>query len=267
MRSTRARRSLRSRSTRSRSGWHTTIRSFERRCARFDLAGADGQPVVWAARLLGTPIPGRVNGTDLMFELFELAEREGYGVYLLGAKQEALDAAAAELRAAVSATASRRDAARLLRCRRGARRSSARWRARSRTSSSSRCRLLARSGFCSSTPSELGVGFAMGVGGSIDVLAGIQPRAPVWMQRAGLEWVFRLMRDPRGMWRRYLTTNARFVGCWSRPWLPARSAGAAMNHSERRRPVRIVCRISGYVVVIDRDTGWGGVGRRSTETT
>jgi N-acetylglucosaminyldiphosphoundecaprenol N-acetyl-beta-D-mannosaminyltransferase len=67
----------------------------------------------------------------------------------------------------------------------------------------------------------------MGVGGSIDVLAGIQPRAPVWMQRSGLEWAFRLVRDPRGMWRRYLTTNGRFV------WLLIRSLAArATGRSE-----------------------------------
>ena len=72
--------------------------AFQKALGAFDLAGADGQPVVWAARMLGTPIPGRVNGTDLMFELFALAEREGFRVYLLGATQEALDAAVAELR-------------------------------------------------------------------------------------------------------------------------------------------------------------------------
>jgi N-acetylglucosaminyldiphosphoundecaprenol N-acetyl-beta-D-mannosaminyltransferase len=51
----------------------------------------------------------------------------------------------------------------------------------------------------------------MGVGGSIDVLAGAIPRAPVWMQRTGLEWLFRVVQEPRRMWRRYLRTNTRFV--------------------------------------------------------
>jgi N-acetylglucosaminyldiphosphoundecaprenol N-acetyl-beta-D-mannosaminyltransferase len=57
---------------------------------------------------------------------------------------------------------------------------------------------------------ETGVAFGMGVGGSIDVLAGEHRRAPVWMQRCGAEWLFRLMQDPRRMWRRYLVGNLRF---------------------------------------------------------
>jgi len=53
-----------------------------------DLVGADGVPVVWASRLLGEPLPGRVNGTDLMERLIDLADRRGYRLYLLGARQE-----------------------------------------------------------------------------------------------------------------------------------------------------------------------------------
>ncbi|MDP9345390.1 MAG: WecB/TagA/CpsF family glycosyltransferase, partial [Actinomycetota bacterium] len=58
---------------------------------------------------------------------------------------------------------------------------------------------------------RLGAPFVMGVGGSIDVLAGHVRRAPVVMQRLGLEWLFRLAQEPRRLFRRYLTTNARFV--------------------------------------------------------
>jgi N-acetylglucosaminyldiphosphoundecaprenol N-acetyl-beta-D-mannosaminyltransferase len=56
------------------------------------------------------------------------------------------------------------------------------------------------------------VPFVMGVGGSFDVFAGQVARAPRWMQRAGLEWAFRLAQEPRRMWRRYLIGNTRFVG-------------------------------------------------------
>jgi N-acetylglucosaminyldiphosphoundecaprenol N-acetyl-beta-D-mannosaminyltransferase len=58
---------------------------------------------------------------------------------------------------------------------------------------------------------ELGVPFAMGVGGAIDVVAGEVSRAPRWMQSAGLEWLHRLLQEPRRMWRRYLTTNVAFT--------------------------------------------------------
>ena len=51
----------------------------------------------------------------------------------------------------------------------------------------------------------------MGVGAAFDFHAGVVERAPVWMQDCGLEWLHRLARDPRRLWRRYLTTNSRFV--------------------------------------------------------
>jgi N-acetylglucosaminyldiphosphoundecaprenol N-acetyl-beta-D-mannosaminyltransferase len=184
--------------------------AFRSSLASFDLAGADGQPVVWAARLLGTPIRGRVNGTDLMFELFALAEREGHSVFLLGAKREALDAAAAEL-------ARRYPRLRLAGTRDGYFSPDAERQVVSEVAAARPDILFLalpsprKEWFLLEHASALGAGFAMGVGGSIDVLAGLQPRAPVWMQRSGLEWMHRLVRDPRGMWRRYLTTNARFM--------------------------------------------------------
>jgi N-acetylglucosaminyldiphosphoundecaprenol N-acetyl-beta-D-mannosaminyltransferase len=58
-----------------------------------------------------------------------------------------------------------------------------------------------------------------GVGGSFDVMAGVVPRAPLWMQRGGLEWFFRLLQEPRRMWRRYLVTNVLFVVLFSLEWL------------------------------------------------
>ena len=50
----------------------------------------------------------------------------------------------------------------------------------------------------------------MGVGGTFDVVAGKVSRAPMWMQKAGLEWLYRVLQEPRRMWRRYLVTNVRF---------------------------------------------------------
>jgi N-acetylglucosaminyldiphosphoundecaprenol N-acetyl-beta-D-mannosaminyltransferase len=58
---------------------------------------------------------------------------------------------------------------------------------------------------------ELHVPFTMGVGGALDVVAGVSRRAPRWMQRAGLEWAYRLIQEPRRLWRRYLVSNLRFT--------------------------------------------------------
>ena len=62
------------------------------------------------------------------------------------------------------------------------------------------------------------VRFAMGVGGSFDHLSGRRQRAPRWMQRAGLEWLYRLLREPRRLWRRYLLGNAQFIRLVIRQW-------------------------------------------------
>ena len=50
-----------------------------------------------------------------------------------------------------------------------------------------------------------------GVGGSFDILAGVSKRAPLWMQKCGIEWFYRLIQEPRRMWRRYLITNTIFI--------------------------------------------------------
>jgi N-acetylglucosaminyldiphosphoundecaprenol N-acetyl-beta-D-mannosaminyltransferase len=51
----------------------------------------------------------------------------------------------------------------------------------------------------------------MGVGGSFDVIAGLVKRSPTWMQKSGLEWLWRLLQEPKRMWRRYLIGNSKFI--------------------------------------------------------
>ncbi|MDX5479028.1 MAG: WecB/TagA/CpsF family glycosyltransferase, partial [Cyclobacteriaceae bacterium] len=53
--------------------------------------------------------------------------------------------------------------------------------------------------------------FIMGVGGSFDVVAGKVKRAPLWMQRFGLEWFYRVIQEPKRLWRRYFNTNLKFI--------------------------------------------------------
>ena len=55
------------------------------------------------------------------------------------------------------------------------------------------------------------VNFIMGVGGSFDVVAGLTKRAPLWMQKAGLEWFYRFIQEPKRMWKRYLVGNSKFI--------------------------------------------------------
>jgi N-acetylglucosaminyldiphosphoundecaprenol N-acetyl-beta-D-mannosaminyltransferase len=58
---------------------------------------------------------------------------------------------------------------------------------------------------------RLNVPFIMGVGGSLDIVAGKVTRAPTWMQQAGMEWLYRVFQEPRRMWWRYTSTNAEFA--------------------------------------------------------
>jgi len=176
-----------------------------------DLISADGQSVVWASRLLGDPLPERVAGIDLMYELLALSQRMGYRVYFLGATEDVLRQAVAnveELYPGIQIVGARdgyfdddegaavADAVR----------------AASpdvlfvAMPSPKKEYWLARYG------RETGVPFSMGVGGSVDILAGHTRRAPKSMQKLGLEWAYRLMQEPRRLFRRYLVGNARFFG-------------------------------------------------------
>ena len=65
--------------------------------------------------------------------------------------------------------------------------------------------------FLGSHAAATGVPVLHGVGGSFDVLAGLTRRAPLRWQRLGLEWAYRLLQEPRRLWRRYLATNTAFV--------------------------------------------------------
>jgi N-acetylglucosaminyldiphosphoundecaprenol N-acetyl-beta-D-mannosaminyltransferase len=188
-----------------------------------DLLVADGQSVVWAARLLGRPLPARVAGIDLMHRTIELAERRGYSIYILGARQEVLERAVERLTAdhpdlkiagyrngyfddsedPAVAAAIRESGADILFV---------------AISSPRKEYFLGRYG------RGLGVPYVMGVGGSIDVVAGVARRAPMWMQRVGLEWAFRLVQEPRRLFRRYLVTNARFIAFVAREALRRRSS-------------------------------------------
>lgn len=181
------------------------------------IINADGQPVVWASRFLGTPLRERVAGIDLMDRLIAAAGERGHRVYLLGARPEVVRAVAERIAREHPATvvAGYRDGY---------------WRpdeepdvaaaiAEARPDilfvaigSPTKERFLAR------WKATLGTPFVMGVGGSFDVYAGRVRRAPHIVQRLGLEWLFRLVQEPRRMWRRYLGDAPRFAALVARAW-------------------------------------------------
>ncbi|KAE8764878.1 WecB/TagA/CpsF family glycosyltransferase [Georgenia thermotolerans] len=175
-----------------------------------DLLLADGQSVVWASRLLGRPLPERVAGIDLFVALLDLADREGFSVYLLGAKPDVL-------RRLVAHVEERYPGLVIAGARDGyfKEEESAEVAYEIRASRPDMLFLGMTSPkkeiFLAAHGRDLGVPVLHGVGGSFDVLAGLTRRAPECWQRYGMEWAYRLLQEPRRMWRRYLRTNSIFL--------------------------------------------------------
>jgi N-acetylglucosaminyldiphosphoundecaprenol N-acetyl-beta-D-mannosaminyltransferase len=193
------------------------------------LVTADGQSVVWAARLFDIDLPERVAGIDLMERMLAAAAERGHRVYFLGAEEEVLRTAIAKLRdrhpnlivagsqhgyfsdeetdeVAAAIRASNPDILFVA------------------MSSPRKEHFLGRLG-----PS-LGAPFAMGVGGSVDVIAGLTKRAPVVLQRAGLEWAYRMAQEPRRLGKRYLAKNLSFI------WMVLRERLTTRRPSRARAP-------------------------------
>ncbi len=204
-----------------------------------DLTTPDGMPVVWAMRSFGRAGQDRVYGPALMLRLCGQAARLGHRVYLYGGRAEALSPLVWNLEAQfpgiriagaysppfrpLSPEEDRTCVARI-------RESAAdivfvgistpkqeRWMAAHRE--------------------RLGGAVLLGVGAAFDFHAGRVKQAPVWMQRCGLEWFFRLTREPRRLWRRYIVETPRFLPLWAMQWAGARSFSlGADDHGRRRDP-------------------------------
>jgi N-acetylglucosaminyldiphosphoundecaprenol N-acetyl-beta-D-mannosaminyltransferase len=174
------------------------------------IAGIDGMGIVWGARLLGIPVPQRVAGIDLMYDLLAVCAAQGFRPYFLGARQDVLERAIAEAKrrwpglemaGLRNGYFSERDEPGIVDAIR---------------QSGADCLFIGmptprKERFLHQHRESLGVPFIMGVGGSFDVLAGAVARAPMPMQRAGLEWLHRTFQEPRRMWWRYLATNVTFA--------------------------------------------------------
>jgi N-acetylglucosaminyldiphosphoundecaprenol N-acetyl-beta-D-mannosaminyltransferase len=180
-----------------------------------DLVMADGMSVVWASHCLRPGLKQRVTGIDLFERLVEHAASRELSVYLLGARDESV-------RGAVSKLTARHPNLRVAGYRNGyfAKSES---NAVADTIKQSAADLLfvamgspAQEYWIALNFARTGARFALGVGGSFDHLSGLAIRAPRWMQRAGLEWLHRLIHEPRRLWKRYLVGNLMFI------WLVAR---------------------------------------------
>ncbi|MEM5327440.1 WecB/TagA/CpsF family glycosyltransferase [Paraburkholderia sp. JHI2823] len=175
-----------------------------------DIINIDGMGVVWAARLLGVEVPERVAGVDLFDDLLAMAAERGLPVFLLGATPEVVQATA-------EIVAQRYHRLIVAGYHHGYFWDDEHAIVEKIQASGARLLFVAitspkKENFINRWRDQLGVDFVMGVGGTFDVVAGKVRRAPVWMQRSGLEWLYRVIQEPGRMWRRYLTTNLQFAG-------------------------------------------------------
>lgn len=164
----------------------------------------DGMPVLWGAKLAGTPLRERVTGVDLVDALVARAETTGWRIHFFGSAPDVADRALALLRerhpgAAVSAESGPMlaDVERV---------DDAVLDAIAAIDADILCVALGnpkQERFIAAHATRLGVPVSIGVGGTLDMLVGDRRRAPRWMQRVGLEWVFRAAQEPKRLGRRY----------------------------------------------------------------
>ena len=194
------------------------------------LAVPDGQPLVWALRALGHPGATRVYGPDLMAGFCARAARNGTPMYLYGGRTEqALELLQRRLRERFQG----------LRIVGGF---SPPFRELTEAEERGVIEAIDSSGaavvwvgtgqpkqerWMFQMRSRLAAPLLVGVGAAFDFHAGLVPQAPSWMQRAGLEWAYRLSREPRRLWRRYARYNPRFVASFARQYVGHRRAGGA----------------------------------------
>lgn len=178
--------------------------------AAADLSVADGQWVVWASRFLGTPLPGKVSGSDLILPLAREAGRKGRPIFLLGGAPGVAEAAGQRLEKEGAIVCG--------------------WESPQIDLATPQDSLVAR--IAAAKPALILVALGcprqelwihryrdrlrpavlLGVGGTLDFITGRIRRAPAWISKAGLEWAFRLALEPRRLARRYLVNDPRFLG-------------------------------------------------------
>ncbi len=173
----------------------------------------DGVPLLWAAKLLNTPLQGRINGTDLFEHLCAVTATHQLKVFFLGGRVGAAAKAAAALKLRYP------DLDATTYC--------PPYGFESDFVESQRIDEMIKAAapdilflglgtpkqelWISQNYQRLNVPISIGVGGSFDLMSGMVQRAPKIMQKIGLEWFFRLLIEPRRLWKRYIFGNTAFI--------------------------------------------------------
>ena len=219
-----------------------------------DLVVPDGMPLLWVSKLLNCPLRDRVCGVDMVPRLADLAARRGYRVFLLGARESVSRIAAANLQqrypeldicgrySPPNAPLESMDHEQILR----------------RIDAARPDILLVAFGnpkqekWIAMHRERLAVPACIGIGGSLDFIAGAVPRAPRWMRGAGLEWFHRCLKDPLRLTTRYVSDAASLVTHVPRQFVPY-----AMQFRGRMKS-HITAQSSGEAIVISVHGGLYG---------
>jgi N-acetylglucosaminyldiphosphoundecaprenol N-acetyl-beta-D-mannosaminyltransferase len=187
---------------------------FREAYARADLSLVDGMPLVWVSGLLGLKLPEKISGSDLIYPLLEQAGKLKHRVYLLGGAEGVAEKAAAIAREKYGVVVVGTDSPRIS------------------ADGGGEGLALALERIVKAKPDLLLVALgspkgellihriaddirptvAVGVGASLDFVAGTVKRAPRWVSKSGLEWLYRLTKEPKRLWRRYLVNDPKFLG-------------------------------------------------------
>ncbi len=188
-------------------------RSFAEYYKKCHLSLTDGVPILWASKFLGTPLKEKVAGSDLVPQLCELANTKGYRIFFLGGRPGAAEVARTKLLQRFSNLhivgtyappfGFEKDSREL-------------WKIEQMIKQAAPDIVLVGLGapkqekWIQQHCQRLGVPVMMGVGVTFEFIAGIVQRAPLWMQKSGLEWLWRLSMEPKRLWRRYLVDDMQF---------------------------------------------------------
>lgn len=172
-----------------------------------DLVLTDGKPLIWMSRWLGTPIKEKISGSDFFPEICKIAAKEGFSIFLLGAAEGVAKKAAANLRKKYKnlriagvyspSYAFENDNEQIARIINRI----------NRAKPDILCIGLGtpkQEKFYYRYREQLNVPLTLHVGATIDFEAGIVRRAPEWLSAIGIEWLYRLLQEPRRLYRRYL---------------------------------------------------------------
>ena len=178
--------------------------------AEASLVFVDGKPIMYMSKLLGHPLKQRTTGPDLMENICKRGAERKYKIFLLGSKETIIKALVKKIRNKYGEDI-------IVGYRNGYFNKDEEQNIIHKINSSGAHMLFIGIGspykeeFISRNLNEINVPFIMGVGGSFDVLSGHIKRAPLWMQKHGLDWFYRFLKEPKRMFRKAFIINLKFI--------------------------------------------------------